>query len=119
MSHSVFMKNLGVDIDPSGAIDFYSGMISGLLEKNSDLPPLEECIKSSNRLIQDIDTLIDNLNSTKISSIINAVKGSADLIKTIPAELAPCNIISETELDALNKWATIFKDPSRMTSTMF
>ena len=77
MGNSVFTSSLGADIDPTCAIDFYSGMISGLLW-TIDLP-LDKCIKSSPRLMSDIDSVLKNLTSVNFFTVIKAVSQSADI----------------------------------------
>ena len=106
-------------IDPTGAVDFYSGLVVGLFGLGpADIPNLEGCIKASSTITVDVQDIITEIDKGDINSIMKGVMDSWDLIKAAPTELKSCIFISDDQEKELEAWGSIFLDPVQAMKTI-
>ena len=64
-------------------------MVDSLLKTN-DLPKLEECLKSSEKITTNVGTILEAFVTVDINSIMKGVQECDIILKDLPQELEKC-----------------------------
>ena len=93
--------------------DFMAGFIKGVINEN-DLDKIEVCLKDASGLEKELEEAITDFSKGDVTSIIAGVKLVGQMVQEFPTDLGDCQAM-QTDLDRLEAWAAIFKDPKALT----
>lgn len=93
--------------------DFAAGLVYGLTGDNH-LNEIQHCFQTTDPMRKDLTEAID---AFKHLDFLSGVKDIGDIVWQLPQAFSACKNM-ENDIHAIEDWATIFKDPIRLMSTV-
>lgn len=87
-------------------------MVTGLMEgfSREAIPQLDQCLKNSDVVVKNVEKVIADFQKTSLSSMVDATKMIAKIVKEVKESLSGCNI-DKAQLEKYEKAAKSLKHP--------
>lgn len=96
--------------------DFVNGLLTGLVQDDS-LTKVQACLTDAKSVEVDLSAAIADFKKGDMADIIAGAKQVAHLLSTVEADITDCKGM-KGDAERIEKWATIFNDPSQLVQTM-
>lgn len=108
----IFEAYMGIP-SPTAVADFTAGLVFGLTGDNH-LTEIEQCFKSTDPMRVD---LLKALDDFKHLNFIAGLQDFGDILLQLPVAFQDCTDMQD-DITAIENWATIFKQPLKLTKTV-
>ena len=95
---------------------FLAGLIEGLIQKD-DFTKIQGCLKDAQKVDEEMTEAIADFSKGDVQDIIKGVQVIGQLLTELPQDLGDCKDM-QGDIDRIEKWAAIFKDPSALINTL-
>ena len=103
-------------ISPVGVTEFIGGVLDGLIQ-DEDFSNINQCVNDGTSIGYIIDDAFTHFEKGDSQDIVRGLQIIGSIMANLPDTLKDCQL-AQKDLDRIEKWAQIFKNPTNLTETI-